>query len=96
MGSTPVHGARVFREKPAAPSAVDRVMRLSIVLERRPDGRWVAEIPQLPKVAVLGNDRLEAFRRAQASALRLLADELDGDQAFPGYPMELAVAFTMA
>ena len=71
-------------------------MRLTIVMERRPDGRWVAEIPQMPKVNALGNDRLEAFRRVQARALRRLADEIDRDEVFPDLPQELAVAFNLA
>ena len=70
-------------------------MRLSIVLERRPDGRWVAEIPELPAVTVLGNDRLEAFRRAQATALRLLADEIEQERDIPGAPAELSLKFNM-
>lgn len=71
------------------------IMRLTVIMERRPDGRWVAEIPQMPRVSALGNDRLEAIRRAQASALRMLADELDSEQTFPGQPRDLAVAFNV-
>jgi predicted RNase H-like HicB family nuclease len=72
-------------------------MKLNIRLERRDDGRWIAQIPQLPGLAVLGSDRVEAYRRAEACALRLLADQLENDHhPIPGAPAELTVAFAVS
>jgi predicted RNase H-like HicB family nuclease len=70
-------------------------MKLNIVLERRDDGRWIAEIPQFPGLAVLGADRVDAYRRAEACALRMLADQLEQNQAIPGAPAELSLAFAV-
>jgi len=38
------------------------------------DGRWIAEIPDLPGVMAYGRTREEAVARAKALALRVLAD----------------------
>jgi predicted RNase H-like HicB family nuclease len=71
-------------------------MRLTIDLARQKDGRWLAEVRELPGVCVLGNDRLDAFRRAEAMALRALAAHLDQGKAIGGAPAELALSFALA
>ncbi len=53
----------------------------AIELEQEVDGRWIAEVPELP--GVLGKSRDEAIRRAQALSLRVLADRLEHDEAIP-------------
>ena len=70
-------------------------MRLNIELARDDDGSWLAAILELPGVAVRGADRIEAFRRAEAMALRILASSLENDVPIPGAPAELAVAFSL-
>ncbi|HEX5726035.1 MAG TPA: type II toxin-antitoxin system HicB family antitoxin [Longimicrobiaceae bacterium] len=52
-------------------------MQYHIELEREEDGRWIAEIPDLPGVLVYGRDRAEAVARVQALALRVLAERLE-------------------
>lgn len=52
-------------------------MRLSIQLEREADGRWIAEVPQLPGVLEYGATADEASSRVQALALRVVADRID-------------------
>ncbi len=52
-------------------------MNLSIESEQEEDGRWVAEVPQLPGVLAYGADREEALAKAQVLALRVLADRLE-------------------
>lgn len=49
-------------------------MRFQIELEREEDGRWIAEVPDLPGVMVYGPDRATAVARAQALALRVLEE----------------------
>jgi predicted RNase H-like HicB family nuclease len=41
------------------------------------DGRWIAEIPDLPGVLAYGSSEREAVASAQALALRVLADRIE-------------------
>lgn len=56
-------------------------MELSIELERETDGRWIAEVPDLPGVMVYGATRREATAKVKALALRVLADRLEHGEA---------------
>lgn len=57
--------------------------RLKIETEQEDDGRWIAEIPDLPGVMIYGGTRDEALSRVKALALRTLADRLDNGEAIP-------------
>jgi len=48
----------------------------AVEIEQETDGRWIAEVSELPGVMAYGNSRDEAIRRAQALSLRVLADRL--------------------
>ena len=61
----------------------DCPMQLHIELDRETDGRWLAEVPDLPGVMVYGHDREDAISRVQALALRVIADRLDHGEAVP-------------
>ena len=50
---------------------------MDIDIEREEDGRWIAEIPDLPGVMSYGQSREEAISKVQALALRVLADRLE-------------------
>ena len=52
-------------------------MRFDVDLEREEDGRWIADIPDLPGVMVYGATKEEALRAVEALALRVLADRLE-------------------
>ncbi len=65
---------------------------MKIEIEREEDGRWIAEIPDLPGVMVYGASRNEAISKAEALALRVLADRLDHGEEIP----DLKAAFTVA
>jgi len=52
-------------------------MKYVVELEREEDGRWIAEVPDLPGVLVYGTSRDDAFRRVEALALRVLADRIE-------------------
>lgn len=56
---------------------------LSIEFERETDGRWIAEVPELPGVMAYGATREESAARAQALALRVIADRLEHGEAGP-------------
>jgi len=55
-------------------------MNFTIDLEQENDGRWIAEVVQLPGVMVYGQTREEAITKVQALALRVLADRLEHQQ----------------
>ena len=58
-------------------------MQLSIESEREEDGRWLAEVPQLPGVLVYGKTRNEALSKTQILALRVLAERLEHGESSP-------------
>ena len=68
-------------------------MNLKIELEREDDGRWIAEVPELPGVMTYGKDRGDAIAQVQALALRVLADRLEHGDAAPDL---LSVTFKAA
>ena len=59
-------------------------MNLRVELEREEDGRWIAEIPDLPGVLAYAETREHALARVQALALRVLADRLEHRELVPG------------
>jgi predicted RNase H-like HicB family nuclease len=58
-------------------------MALAIEVEAEDDGRWLAEVPELPGVLAYGHSRQEAIKRVQALSLRVLADRLDHGEPVP-------------
>ena len=58
-------------------------MPLQVEVEQEDDGRWIAEVVQLPGVLCYGESRDEAVARAEALSLRVLADRLDHGEAVP-------------
>lgn len=49
----------------------------SVEFDREEDGRWIAEIPELPGVMAYGKTRQEAAQRVYVVALRTLADYVE-------------------
>ena len=58
-------------------------MNLTIETEQEDDGRWIAEVPELPGVLAYGATATEAAAKAEALALRVLADRLDYGEVEP-------------
>ena len=52
-------------------------MDYTIEVEREADGRWLAEVPELPGVLAYGATVDEAQSRAGVLALRVLAERLE-------------------
>jgi predicted RNase H-like HicB family nuclease len=52
-------------------------MDFNIECEREDNGRWLAEVPQLPGVLAYGSSPDEAMVRAEVLALRVLAERLE-------------------
>jgi predicted RNase H-like HicB family nuclease len=55
----------------------------AIEVEQEDDGRWLAEVPELPGVMVYSETREEAIRKAQALSLRVLAERMENGESFP-------------
>jgi len=55
----------------------------SVETERETDGRWIAEVVDLPGVLAYGQTREEAVRLAQALSLHVLADRLEHGEPVP-------------
>jgi predicted RNase H-like HicB family nuclease len=58
-------------------------MRLRVILDREDDGRWIAEIPELPGVLVYGQTEDDAITKVKALCLRVLADRLEHGEGVP-------------
>jgi predicted RNase H-like HicB family nuclease len=52
-------------------------MKLTIEPELEDDGRWIAEVPELPGVLAYGETQGEAMLKAETLALRVLAEQLE-------------------
>jgi predicted RNase H-like HicB family nuclease len=58
-------------------------MNFSIEYEQEEDGRWLAEVPQLPGVLTYGATANEAMTKAEVLALRVLAERLEHGESRP-------------
>ena len=58
-------------------------MRFTVEIEREDDGRWIAEVVDLPGAMAYGPTRDQAVARAEALALRILADRLENGESLP-------------
>ena len=68
-------------------------MYLTLEIEREDDGRFLAEVPDLPGVMAYGQTQEQAVARAQALALRVLADRLEHGEPTPNLlPLDFRAA----
>jgi len=56
-------------------------MNYRLEIEQEADGRWVAEVIELAGVLAYGQSAEEAMTKAEALALRVLADRLEHGEA---------------
>ncbi len=56
---------------------------MKIEIDREEDGRWIAEVSDLPGVLAYGKTREEAIAKVEALALRVIADRLDHGEGIP-------------
>ena len=56
-------------------------MKFTIEYEREEDGRWIAEVIELPGVMAYGKSPDEAMAHAKALALHTVADRLEHGEA---------------
>lgn len=55
-------------------------MKFKIEIEQEMDGRWIAEVMDIPGVMVYGETQGRAIAKAKALALRVLADRVENDE----------------
>ena len=60
-------------------------MTFTVEYEREEDGRWLAEVVEMPGVLAYGSTSDKAIAKAQALALRVLADRLEHGEAAPEF-----------
>ena len=68
-------------------------MNFSIECEEEVDGRWIAEVPQLPGVLCYGNTADDAMAKAEVIALPAMADRLKQNES---RPVEIKISLPLA
>jgi predicted RNase H-like HicB family nuclease len=58
-------------------------LQFNIETERETDGRWIAEIPEIPGALAYGKTEEEAKANAYALALRSIADDVEKSRDVP-------------
>ena len=56
-------------------------MNFHIEYERETDGRWLAEVPEIPGVLTYGATANEAMAKAEVLALRVLAERIESGES---------------
>ena len=58
-------------------------MRFNVEVEREDDGRWIAEVSDFSGALAYGDTREQAVAKAEALALRVMADRLEHGEPLP-------------
>jgi len=69
------------------------MMTFRVEIEQETDGRWIAEVVELPGVVAYGSSEQVAKAKVQALALRVVADRLEHGEAGPDL---LSISFAAA
>jgi predicted RNase H-like HicB family nuclease len=69
------------------------VIIFKVEVEQEEDGRWLAEVLELPGVLAYGQDQDAAVSKVQALALRVVAERLEHGEAGPQL---LSISFAAA
>ena len=65
----------------------------TVEIEQEDDGRWLAEVLDLPGVLAYGDTQQAALARVQALALRVIAERLEHGETAPDL---LSISFNAA
>ncbi len=68
-------------------------MKFSIECEKEIDGRWIAEVPELPGVLCYGKTADDAMSKAEVLALRAMAERLEHSES---RPVEINISLPLA
>ena len=69
------------------------MITFKVEVEQEEDGRWLAEVVELPGVLAYGETEQSALSRVQALALRVIAERLEHGEAGPDL---LSISFNAA
>ncbi|MCP9776141.1 type II toxin-antitoxin system HicB family antitoxin [Cyanobium sp. WAJ14-Wanaka] len=58
-------------------------MNFTLECEQEVDGRWIAEVPELPGVLSYGISAADAMSKAEILALRVIAERLENSESEP-------------
>ena len=58
-------------------------MKLTVQLELETDGRWIAEVMEIPGALAYGETSTRALAKAKALALRVIADRIEHGEFAP-------------
>jgi predicted RNase H-like HicB family nuclease len=58
-------------------------MDFTVEVEQEDDGRWLAEVLEIPGALAYGDSQNEAIAKVKALALRVLADRLEHGETAP-------------
>ena len=67
-------------------------MKLTIDTEQETDGRWIAEVLEIPGALKYGNTREAAIANAEALALRVMAERLENAETKADLPFHITLA----
>ena len=88
------------RARPAGATVVywwsgghEPLITFKVEIEREEDGRWLAEVVELPGALAYGDTQQVAVSRVQALALRVIAERLEHGEAGPDL---LSISFNAA
>lgn len=65
-------------------------MNFTIEQEQEADGRWLAEVQELPGVMAYGKTATEAVSKAEVLALRVIAERLEHNESNP-LPINISI-----
>jgi predicted RNase H-like HicB family nuclease len=60
-----------------------QTLTYTIESEQETDGRWLAEVKEMPGVLTYGQSEQDAIAKAEALAFRVLADRLEHGDSMP-------------
>jgi predicted RNase H-like HicB family nuclease len=69
------------------------VITFKLEIEQEDDGRWLAEVVDLPGVLAYGDSQQAALAKVQALALRVIAERLEHGETAPDL---LSISFNAA
>lgn len=58
-------------------------MNFTLECEQEADGRWIAEVPELPGVLAYGPSSSAAMAKAEVLALRVIAERIESGETEP-------------
>ena len=72
---------------------VGQTLHLTVEIDREDDGRWIAEVPEIPGVIVYGDSEQAALNAAQGLALNVIGDRLTrGEDPLTGHPAKASAS----